>query len=90
MVDPDVAGAIKSDGITAPDVLGVELADGDVLDDNVGNAASKTQALAEKHTLLTVADDGLVALDLDRVERSLVVLDVNACSAGLVVGAPTK
>jgi aminoglycoside/choline kinase family phosphotransferase len=89
VVDPDVAGAIKGDGITAPDVLGVELADGDVLDDNVGNATSKTQALSEKHTLLSVTDDGLVALDLDRVERSLVVLDVNACSAGLVVGAPT-
>lgn len=90
MVDPDVAGAIKSDGVTTPDVLGVELADGDVLDDNVGNAASKTQALSEKYTLLSITDDGLVALDLDRVERSLVVLDVNACGAGLVVGAPTK
>ena len=90
VVDPDVAGAIKSDGITTPDVLGVELADGDVLDDNVGNATSKTQALSKKDTLLAITNDGLVALDLDRVERSLVVLDVNACSAGLVVGAPKK
>jgi hypothetical protein len=90
MVDPDVASTIKSDGITTPDVLGVEFADGDVLDDNVVNATSKTQALSEKHALLSVTNDGLVALDLDRVERSLVVLDINACSAGLVVGAPTK
>lgn len=90
MVDPDIASAIKSDGITTPDVLGVELADGDVLDDNVGNATSKTQALSKKDTLLAITNDGLVALDLDRVERSLVVLDVNACSAGLVVGAPKK
>lgn len=90
MVDPDVAGAIKSDGITTPDVLGVELADGDVLDDNVGNAASKTQTLSKKHTLLSITNDGLVALDLNRVERGLVVLDVNACGAGLVVGAPTE
>jgi len=88
MVDPDVAGAIKSDGITTPNVLGVELANGDVLDDDVGNAASKAQALSEEHTLLSVTDDGLVALDLDGVEGSLVVLDVDAGSIGLVVGAP--
>lgn len=90
VVDPDIAGAIKSDGITTPYVLGVELADGDVLDDNVVNATSKTQALAEKHALLSITNDGLVALDLNGVESSLVVLDINACSAGLVVGAPTK
>lgn len=88
MVDPDVASAIKSDGITTPNVLGVELADGDVLDDNVGNTAGKTQALSEKHTLLSITNDGLVALDLDGVEGSLVVLDVNARGIGLVVAAP--
>jgi hypothetical protein len=90
VVDPDVAGAIKSDGITTPNVLGVELADGDVLDDNVVNATSKTQALSEKHALLSVTNDGLVALDLNGVERSLVVLDINACSTGLVVRAPLE
>ena len=88
MVDPDVAGAIKGDGITTPDVLGVELADGDVLDDNVGNAVSKTQALSEEHTLLSVTEDGLVALNQDGVEGSLVVFDGDARSIGLVVGAP--
>ena len=88
VVDPDVAGTIKSNGITTPNVLGVELADGNVLDDDVGNATCKTQALSEKHTLLSITDDGLVALDLDGVQGSLVVLDVNARGIGLIVGAP--
>ena len=88
VVDPDIAGAIKGNGITTPNVLGVELADGNVLDDDVGNATCKTQALSEKHTLLSITDDGLVALDLDGVQGSLVVLDVNARGIGLIVGAP--
>jgi len=87
MIDPHVTRAVKSDSITAPDVLGVELADSDVLDDNVGNATSKTQSLSEKNTALSIPNDGLVALDLNGVERSLVVADINARGIGLVVGA---
>lgn len=34
MVDPDVGAAIKGDSIASPHVLGVELADSDVLDDD--------------------------------------------------------
>jgi hypothetical protein len=88
VINPDIARSIKSDSITAPNVLRVELANGDVLDDNVGNATSKTQALSKKHATLASTNDGLVALDLDRVESSLVVADINARSAGLVIGAP--
>lgn len=34
MVDPDVGAAIKGDSIASPDILGVELANSDVLDDH--------------------------------------------------------
>jgi hypothetical protein len=67
VINPDRARTVKSDSIAAPNVLGVELANSNVLDDNVGNATGKTQTLAEKHTALSGTDDGLVALDLDRV-----------------------
>jgi hypothetical protein len=37
-VDPDHVGAVDGDGITAPDVVGVQLGDLDVLDDDVVGA----------------------------------------------------
>lgn len=88
VVDPDVGAAVKSDSITTPDVLGVELRDGDVLDNDIVDTTSKTKALAKEDTVLAVTDDGLVALDLDRVQSGLVVADIGGGSVRLVVGAP--
>ncbi|KAI7092133.1 putative pectin lyase [Hortaea werneckii] len=45
--------------ITAPDILRVEIGDGNVLDDNVAGAANNAQAFAHNSTAVAFADNGL-------------------------------
>lgn len=91
MVDPDHVGARDGDGITAPHVLGVDLGEVDVLDDDVLDAVGHVHALALDDTGGALADQGLVGLDLDRVPRSLVICDgADRGGAGLVVLAPLR
>ena len=91
MVDPDQVGARDRDGITAPDVLGVDLGEVDVLDDDVLDPVGHVDALALDDTGGALADQGLVGLDLDRVPGSLVVGDgADGWGAGLVVIAPLR
>lgn len=73
MVNPDVVGTIQSDSIAAPDVLGVEFGDMDVLNDDVVCAASETQSLATKHTRTTDTDNGFVGGDLQALEAGVIV-----------------
>jgi hypothetical protein len=40
VIDPDKLGIIKRQNISSPNVLGVEVRDGDVLDDNVSGTAA--------------------------------------------------
>lgn len=88
VVDPDQVGAGQGDGITSPDVLGVELGDADVLDDDVLHAVGHAQTLALDDSRGAGAEDGLVRGDLDGVQTGLVVGDRDGGSVGLVVGAP--
>ena len=45
----------------------------DILDDDVGHAIGQTQTLSLDDTSRALADDALVALDLDARDTSLVV-----------------
>lgn len=88
VVDPDQVGAGQGDGITTPDVLGVELRDADVLDDDVLYAVGHAETLALDDSGGARAEDGLVRGDLDGAQTSIVVGDSDSGSVGLVVGAP--
>lgn len=65
MVDPDKVAVVEGDGVSAPDVLRVQVGDGDVLDDDVLGAADDAQALALDDTGVALAEDGLVRSDGD-------------------------
>lgn len=89
VVDPDVGGASKGDGITAPDVLRVQVRDLDVLNDDVVDAVGHAEALALDDTLAALTDDGLVGGDLNTCDTGSVVGDgVDSGSVRLVVVAP--
>lgn len=92
MVDPDQIGAGESDSVTSPDVLGVELGDVDVLDNDVCGAVRYTQTLAPDHTCGPNADDGLVAADIDARDTGLIVRDRDGsgASTSVAVRAPAR
>ena len=80
-------GAVKSDGITAPDVLGVQLGDLDVLDDDIVGTRDDTETLALDHTAAALADDGLLGSNSNAENTSIVVVDAGLRGVGLVVRA---
>lgn len=88
VINPNHVCTSQSDRVTAPDVLRVELGDVDVLNDYIGNAIGKPDALALDDTFRTRADDRLVRGDHDRVKTSLIVGDRGGGRIGLVVSAP--
>lgn len=88
VVDPDQVGPGEGDGVTSPDVLGVQLRDADVLDDDVLHAVGHAQTLALDDSGGAGAEDGLVRGDLDGAQAGLVVGDRDGGRVGLVVGAP--
>lgn len=92
VVNPDQIGSGESDGVAAPDVLGVELGDVDVLDNHVCGSVRDAQTLAPDHTCRPNADDGLVAADIDARDTSLIVRDGDGsgASAGVTVRAPAR
>jgi hypothetical protein len=73
MVNPDQVRAIQGDSITTPDVLGVQLGDVNILDDNIANAIANTQTLATKNTRAADTNDGLVRGNIDTLESGLVI-----------------
>jgi hypothetical protein len=73
MIDPDKVGSGEAESISTPDILVVQVADLNVLYNDV--LASKAQALALNDTLGTNAEEGLVGSDLDGRLRGLVVSD---------------
>lgn len=91
VVDPDHVGTSDRDSITTPDVLGVDLGEVDVLDDNVLDTVGNVHALALDNTSRSLADQRLVGLDLDSIPASLVVgQGADSRGAGLVVLAPLR
>ena len=73
MVDPDEISACERECISSPDIFVVQIADLNVLNNNV--LATKGQTLALDDTIGTNAQDGLVGANLDGLLRSLVVSD---------------
>ena len=65
VVDPDQVGVVNGDTVSTPDVLGVDVGDGNVLDDNVSGAANEAQTLTLDHTGRAFTEDGLVRVDGD-------------------------
>lgn len=72
VINPDLVGAIERDGITTPDVLGVEISNVDVLDDDVLGTTTHSQTLALDAGLVTHAENGLVRGNINRSPGSLV------------------
>jgi hypothetical protein len=79
MVDPDEVAAIEGNSITTPDVLGIQVGDVYVLDDDVLHPAGNTETLADNDTRTALSVDGLVGANLDRVETSLIIPDTFRC-----------
>lgn len=73
VVNPDEIGSGEGERISTPDVLVVQVADLNVLDNDV--LASKGQALALNDTLGPNTQDGLVGTNLDGLLCGLVVGD---------------
>jgi len=89
VVDPDHVGAGNGDSVSAPHVLGVDLGEVNVLDDDVLDTVGHVHTLALDDTGGALADKRLVGLDLDRVPGSLVIGQrADNRGAGLVVLAP--
>lgn len=76
VVNPDTVVAIELESIATPDQTGVQVGDGDTLDDDVLGLGGKAETLALQNTLSVGGDDTLVAADLESVESSSVVLQV--------------
>ncbi len=55
MVDPDVVAVAECNGIATPDVLGVELCDVDILDDDIFSAID-AETFSTKNGLITDTD----------------------------------
>lgn len=73
VVDPDEISSGKGESITTPDVLMVQVADLNVLNNNV--LTSKGQTLALDDTLVSDAKKRLVGSDLDALLGCLGVSD---------------
>ena len=90
VVDPDEVSTVDGDSITTPDVLGVDVSEADVLDDDVLGAGDDTDTLALDNTLGALADQGLVGANGHTEHTGLVVLDAGDLGGvGLVVIAPS-
>lgn len=88
MVDPDEVGLVDGDGVASPDVLGVDVGDGDVLNDDVLSTADDTKALALDDAGGALADEGLVGVDGDTKRAGIIIGHRDRGSTRLVVGAP--
>ena len=90
--NPHEICAIKGDSVTTPDVLGIEVSDGNVLNDDVLCSICDAETLPTNNALVANTDDGLVGPQVDRGSSSIVVFDLNACSSSpsIAVGAPVS
>lgn len=74
VVNPDTIVAIELKSITSPDQAGVQVGDGDTLDDDILGRRVQAETLALQNTLSVGGDDALVAANLQRVQGGSVVL----------------
>lgn len=88
MVDPHHINVVQRDGVASPHVLGVQLRDLDVLDDDILRPADNPKPLALEDTARPDTHNRLVRPDLDGQRRRVVVRHVHRRRVGLVVRAP--
>jgi len=65
LTDPHKIRAIYGDGVTAPDILGVEVCDVDILDDNILRAIGHTKPLSTNDTFVPYTDDRFVGANVN-------------------------
>lgn len=86
MIDPNIGRAVESDSITAPNVLGVEIPDLEVLDNHVVGASSDTEAFAQNDTISPDPQNSLVARHHEGVPGCSVIGHLSLwCSFGAPV-----
>lgn len=88
VVDPDEVGVAECNRVSAPDVLGIEFLDSDVLDDNVGGAVGDVEAFALDDTAGADAYEGLMGCYADWVEGCVVIVYRDSWGGSLIVAAP--
>lgn len=86
VVNPDHVGVIQSNTIATPDILGVDIGDSKVLENNVGGTDQAETFTLDGGTAL--ADQGLVAANGDTEDTGIVIGNGHGGRIGLVVGAP--
>jgi hypothetical protein len=88
VINPDHIRIVNSDSITAPDVLGVQVRDVHILDDDIASTTDNPQPLPLDDTSTAGPDERLVGLHRDSKDTGVVVADRHLGCVGLVVGAP--
>lgn len=84
-----VLTSIEGDGITSPDILGVDLCEADILYDDVLCSTDDTDTFALDDTLGSLSDQTLVGADCHTKDTGLVIRDgADLGCVGLVVLAP--
>lgn len=84
VVNPDEVSAIQSNSIATPDVLGIQLRNVDILDDNVACTIANTQTLAANNTRAANTNNGLVGGYINTLDGSLII----STGEGRVITAP--
>lgn len=57
VIDPDIICAVQGDGISAPNVLGIDIRNGNILNDDIGGTVYDAQALALDDTTGPIPND---------------------------------
>lgn len=72
VINPDQVGIVEGDGIATPDVLGVEIRNSNVLDDNVLGTANHANAFTLDGSGGPLSNERLVGVDDDAEDAGLV------------------
>lgn len=57
MIDPDIVCTVQGDGIAAPDVLRIDVGNGNILNDDIGSTIYDAQALTLDDTTGSISND---------------------------------
>lgn len=85
MVDPNLVSAIKRDGIATPDELVIQVANLDVLNDDILATGTHPQAFAFDDSLVTNSNDGFVGRNIDGGFRSVVPRSRLLCRVAAII-----
>lgn len=88
MVDPDQVSVVQRDGITSPNILGVDVAEGHVLHNDIARLHDADALAFQGRAGARFSDKRLVAPHRDAQDAGVVVRDGAGRRVGLVVCAP--